>query len=343
MKKTKFNNLYFILYLILFLSFSLSYSFSLILDPGRNYGNEKKLQFLKSKINGNEINNNNKISNNNEIANNNNEISDNEIGKFETLDNFGLNYERKFYFSIQSFQNDKSFDRYLKFLLNTKASGITFYGFHKKIEINPVLILAGLKEKIDDLQIFIAGDNFDFFKTISENDELMNFIDGFHIEYEYWNYYKYKKKDRIEAFNFFIEESKKISLLAKEKNKKLEAYFGWFNEDEAKSFLPIYDFILLHAYTKEPQNVWQYIQDRFIILNKINSDFVWSVLCSAEPDFMQQSLKQYGIDKLEEIIFGNIETNLKIYNSISNQDFNYLKNFKGFYWFTGELVEKAIR
>jgi hypothetical protein len=243
-----------------------------------------------------------------------------------------LIYERKVYFSIQSFQNDKAFERYLGFLKNNKISGITFYGLHKKLEVSPSVIFAKLKNEIPEIQIFIAGDNFDFFNTLNEDKNLMQYVDGFHIEYEYWNYYKYKKKDRNDAFNYFIEESKKIKILTNENKKKFEAYFGWFNDEEAKSFLPFFDSILLHSYTNQIQKTGQYIFERLLTLSKIDSQIPWFILCSAEKDFMEQTLKEYGLFNLEKLILENIKPS-----------FDYLKNFKGFYWFTGELVEKAIR
>jgi len=243
-----------------------------------------------------------------------------------------LNYERKVYFSIQSFQNDKVFERYLGFLKNYKISGITFYGLHKKLEVSPSIIFAKLKNEIPEIQIFIAGDNFDFFKTTNDDINLMQYVNGFHIEYEYWNYYKYKKKDRKDAFNYFIEESKKIKILADENNKKFEAYFGWFTEEEAKSFVPFYDNILLHSYTNQIQKAGEYIFERLLILSKIDNQIPWFILCSAEKDFMERSLKEYGLSNLEKLILENIRTGL-----------DYLKNFKGFYWFTGELLERVVR
>lgn len=250
----------------------------------------------------------------------------------EKFNDTKLNYERKVYFLIQSFQSDKAFERYLDFLKNRKISGITFYGLHKKSEISPSVIFEKLKKELPEIQIYIAGDNYDFFKKINEDKILMQYVDGFHIEYEYWNYYKYKKKDRNDAFYYFIEESKKIKILTNENNKKFESYFGWFTEEEAKFFLPFYDFILIHAYTKEASKVNQYISERLTILNKIDNQINWFVLCSAEKDFMEQSLKEYGLDKLEKLILEDIKPS-----------FEYLKNFKGFYWFTGELLEKTIK
>ncbi|HPC38826.1 MAG TPA: hypothetical protein PLF21_05910 [Exilispira sp.] len=267
--------------------------------------------------------------------------------------NNDMNYERKIYFTIQSFSNEDSFEKYLLFLKNNKVSGITFYGLHKKLKFEPSKIFARLKNEINDLQIYIAGDNFDFFKQISEDKELMKYVSGFHIEYEYWNYYKYKKKNREEAFNYFIEESKKIKDLTNKNNIKFEAYFGWFNQVEANSFINLFDSISIHAYTKNPEDVGNYIKERIITLYKTNNSFQWFVLCSAERDFMKESIEKYGLEKLEKMILESIKATINnstftniLSNPFSNYGANsdysnfvdYLKNFRGFYWFTGEKI-----
>ncbi len=252
----------------------------------------------------------------------------------KTLDseNEYVSYQRKMYFTIQSFQSEQSFLRYLNFIKKYNITGITFYGFHNKITTDPKIILLRLRQEIYNLEICIAGENFEFFNNLVQNQEILDLIDGFHIEYEYWNYYKYKKKDRNDAFNFFISESRKIKELAISKNKMTEAYFGWFTNEEFNIFKSFFDLILIHAYTKKEEDVPKYIFERLNIIK--NSQIPFYILCSAEKDFMEERIKLDGIKKIEKNILENI-------SFILSKD--YMKNFKGFYWFTGELIEKIVR
>lgn len=243
-----------------------------------------------------------------------------------------VNYQRKMYFTIQSFQAEQSFLRYLNFIKNYNVTGITFYGFHKKTSVDPKIILSRLRGEIPNLEIYIAGENFEFFYNLSQDEELLKLIDGFHIEYEYWNYYKYKKKDRIEAFNFFEQESKKIKELAISKDKMTEAYFGWFTKEEFDIFKSYFDFISIHAYTKKEEDVPKYIFERLNIIKNYQMPFY--ILCSAEKDFMEERIRLDGIEKVEKNILENINF---------NHGNDYLKEFMGFYWFTGELIEKIVR
>ena len=135
----------------------------------------------------------------------------NNIKYYEKSNETILNYERKVYFSIQSFQNDNAFERYLDFLKNNRISGITFYGVHKKLKVSPSEIFAKLKEQIPKIEIYIAGDNFDFFKNINDDKNLIQYIDGFHIEYEYWNYFKYKKKKIEMMLSIILYKNQKRS------------------------------------------------------------------------------------------------------------------------------------
>jgi hypothetical protein len=99
---------------------------------------------------------------------------------------------------------------------------------------------------------------------------------------------------------------------------------------------------LIHLYIKDAQKSGEYISERLKILSKFDQQINWFILCSAEKEFMEQNLKDYGLFNLEKLILENIEKSLK--ESIGNNlYFNLFKNFKGFYWFTGELLEKTLR
>ena len=85
---------------------------------------------------------------------------------------------------------------------------------------------------------------------------------------------------------------------------------------------------MIHLYIKDAQKSGEYISERLKILSKFDQQINWFILCSAEKEFMEQNLKDYGLFNLEKLILENIEKSLK--ESIGNNlYFNLFKNFKG--------------
>lgn len=252
---------------------------------------------------------------------------------------YRINYkERKFYFNIQSFIQEKPFLRYMDFIKKNNISGITLYGLHKTLQVSKVEILHKIKSNLAEISIFIAGENHDFFKNIAENKYLLDYIDGFHIEFEYWNNYKYKFNSKISAFNYFINQLNEIKKLASIYNKKIELYLGWFDSYEANIFFKNIDIFSLHAYVDNENKVVDYLKERLITIYKINIDIPYFILLSSEYQFLGRAVALKGIDSIEKTIYLNFILFLKEQNMIS-----LLDNFAGFYWFTGELTEKVMR
>ncbi len=244
--------------------------------------------------------------------------------------------KRGFYLTIQSILTDSNFKKYTDFLNLIGCDELIIYGIHKELGYKDRLfgIISRLKFLFPEMKIFIAGENYQFFYDFSKDLKLLSLIDGFYLEYEFWNPHKYKVNSREHALRIFMENLLKIKTLTNEKDILLTSYFGWFKKEEAEQFTDLLDSILIHAYLSQSDNVYDYIKERFEIIYNIKKDSSIYLIFSAENQYFYTILKEKGIKEIENQIYLNLKNDLNM---------DMIKNIKGFYWFTLEFCEKIYK
>jgi hypothetical protein len=176
-------------------------------------------------------------------------------------------------------------------------------------------------------------------------------FDIYNLEFEYWSrkassdegYYceNYLRENdlpcnRFGSFNYFIENLKELKRLTS-KNKHaitVEAYVGFYNQNEIKEISNYCDRLLIHAFGKTPKLCFVSARKNLENLNKINSKIKTTILFSTTMKQMGYWLKFDSLQNGEKNFFK--EMNKKNINLKKNL------NFDGFSYHTYSFLEKSI-
>lgn len=172
-------------------------------------------------------------------------------------------------------------------------------------------------------------------------------LDIYNLEYEYWSnkasgidgYYciNYLEEnaipcDRNGSFKFFIDNLKELKLLAKKNthNIKIDAYVGYYTQNEIDEISKYCDRLLVHAFGKNPKLSFNTAKINLDHLFKINSKIKTSILFSTRMEHMGYWLKFESLKSAENIF------------SDEMKDKNIKLNLDEFSYHTYSFLEKSI-
>ena len=231
---------------------------------------------------------------------------------------------------MRSLDSASKLKAWLPLLKAWDLDGIVLYGAHRYLPASRKTVdrLRELRAGLPGLSVYVAGENAEFFRALAADTGWSASIDGFHYEFEYWNFAQYRYASRADAFARALDDLGGIRALADERNQPLEMYLGWFDAAEADLLLPLLDRVLLHAYVREAGAVLPYAADRIRLVSARKRPLDWRILLSAEGDFMGDILKAKGQEAVEAEVVAALEGTA---------------GFAGVHWFTAELVRTAAR
>ncbi|TXD56781.1 hypothetical protein ES044_16255 [Polaribacter sp. IC066] len=191
-----------------------------------------------------------------------------------------------------------------------------------------------------------SGESASFFtKTInlynnSRNKSIEKF-DIYNLEYEYWSnkasgedgYYcvNYLQENAIScnregSFNYFIANLKEIKKLSK-KNKntvQIEAYLGYYTENELIEISKYCDRLLIQAHGKTPQLSFNAAKKSLQYIAKINSKIKTSVLFSTKMTHLGYWLKFDNLKNGESMFFDEMNAkNIELRKHLNLDGFSY--------------------
>jgi|GEM_PF-1487016 len=213
-------------------------------------------------------------------------------------------------------------DSVLLFAQNNGFNYLTLYDVHLVNNATPLTntttaqtfanFIDKAKTQYNIVEIGVAAENFWFFKNIIhiyniQHSNANQKVDVYNLEFEFWipssttsgSYYctNYLQTnayscDTSGAFKYYKNELRQIDSLANSIGKKSEAYFGFFNNGQAKQIVQTgVDRVLLSIYITStnysPTYQYGYIKPRLQALATASANIKVLPIYSAEPTFMQ--------------------------------------------------------
>lgn len=213
-------------------------------------------------------------------------------------------------------------DSVLLFAQNNGFNYLTLYDVHIVNNLTPLTntttaqafanFINKAKTQYSINEVGVAAENFWFFKNIihiynQQHSNPNQKVDVYNLEFEFWipsstisgSYYcsNYLQPnayscDTSGAFKFYKNELRQIDSLANANGKKSEAYFGFFNNGQAKQIVQTgVDRVLLSIYITSANysQTYQYgyIKPRLQALATASVNVNVIPLYSSEPSFMQ--------------------------------------------------------
>lgn len=213
-------------------------------------------------------------------------------------------------------------DSVLLFAQNNGFNYLTLYDVHLVNSVTPLTntttaqtfanFIAKAKTQYSISEVGVAAENFWFFKNIihiynQQHSNPNQKVDVYNFEFEFWipsstisgSYYcsNYLQPntyscDTAGAFKFYKNELRQIDSLANANGKKSEAYFGFFNNGQAKQIVQTgVDRILLSIYITSSNYSqtyqYNYIKPRLQALATASTNIKILPIYSSEPSFMQ--------------------------------------------------------
>lgn len=195
-------------------------------------------------------------------------------------------------------------------------------------------------------EIAAVGEATSFFNDIIDvynNSRTSQYekFDVYNLEFEYWsanatgndgyyceNYLQYNNFtcDRAGAFKYFMNDLKDLKQLAsKSKHKiKVEAFVGYFLENELKEIVKYADRIIVESYDKNPKLCYSITKSRLAYLASLPKNIETSILFSATMTHMGYWLKYNSLDKSEKDFLNEMKTKNSTYVSkLTNLRFGY--------------------
>lgn len=212
------------------------------------------------------------------------------------------------------------------------------------------------KTKFNIKQVGASGESATFFKNridiynTSRNKSEEKF-DIYNLEYEYWSknasaidgYYcvNYLEENKIPctrdgSFKYFIDNLKELKLLTKNKKHivKVDAYVGYYTQNEILEISKNCDLLIIQAHGKSPELSFSFAKKNLENLYKTNSKIKASIIFSTNMDKLGYWLKFDSLD--------NGET--KFFDKMNSTNINLKKklNFDGFSYHSYSILEKSI-
>jgi hypothetical protein len=212
------------------------------------------------------------------------------------------------------------------------------------------------KTKFNIKQVGASGESATFFKNridiynTSRNKSEEKF-DIYNLEYEYWSknasaidgYYcvNYLEENKIPctrdgSFKYFIDNLKELKLLTKNKKHivKVDAYVGYYTQNEILEISKNCDRLIIQAHGKSPELSFSFAKKNLENLYKTNSKIKASIIFSTNMDKLGYWIKFDSLD--------NGET--KFFDKMNSTNINLKKklNFDGFSYHSYSILEKSI-
>lgn len=212
------------------------------------------------------------------------------------------------------------------------------------------------KQKYQIKKIGVSGESADFFIKVinvynNSRQKSSEKFDIFNLEYEYWSskasgidgYYcvNYLEENGIPcgregSFKFFIDNLKKLKNLSKAKSHKVEidAYVGYYTQNEIIEIAKNCDRLVIQAIGKDPKFCFDSTRNNLELLFNTNSKTKATILFSTTMNNLGYWLKFDSLSKSESLFLAEM-------NSKNNQ----LKNkliIEGFTYHTYSYLEKSV-
>ncbi len=195
-------------------------------------------------------------------------------------------------------------------------------------------------------EIGAIGEASEFFTDVIHpyNESRNNVYEKFNVynlEYEYWsnkasgedgyyceNYLKYDNYQctRAGSFKHFIDDLKVMKALVSQKSYKIkiEAFLGWFKENEIKEVAKYSDRVILQSYDKNPRLCYSKTKKRLSFITGLSSKIETSVLFSSTMENMGKWLKYDTLDKTENVFMSEMKAkNGELAKKLSIESFGY--------------------
>ena len=205
-------------------------------------------------------------------------------------------------------------------------------------------------------QIGASGESASFFKNKinvynSTRNKPEEKFDIYNLEYEYWskkasaingyyciNYLEENKTPctREGSFNYFIKNLKELKLLVKNQKHvvKIDAYVGYYTENEIIEINKYCDRLIIQAHGKTPGLCFSFAKKSLETLYNTNSKIKASIIFSTDIDKLGYWLKFNSVDNGENMFLNKM-------NSFNSNLKNNL-NLDGFSYHSYTMLEKSI-
>ena len=262
--------------------------------------------------------------------------------------------------------NPSKEDRLLKFAIKNNFKTLLLYQLNKVDKHSPLTdpnknsvladFLSKAKTKFGIQKIGASGESASFFTTridVYNNTRKKpeEKFDIYNLEYEYWSkkasedggYYctNYLEENKIPcnrngSFTYFISNLKELKSLSKNNthNIKVEAYVGYYTQNEIQEITKYCDRLLIHAYGKTPKLSFKTAKKSLENLYKINSKIRTSILFSTRINQLGNWLRKNTLKASENSFFNEM--------NISNKSLIKKLVFDGFSYHTYSYLEKSV-
>lgn len=257
-------------------------------------------------------------------------------------------------------------DKLLLFAMRNNFNTLILYDLNKVDKIwtlsdprkNNVLAEFILKAKTEFSikNVGASGESASFFtNTINLYNNSRNKADEkfdiYNLEYEYWskkasgengyyceNYLKANSSpcNREGSFNFFIENLKELKTLSKNSihSIKIDAYVGYYSQEEIKLIAKYSDRLIVQAYGRNPQTSFKFAKKNLEHVLNSNTKIKTSIVFSTRMNKMGYFFKFNDLEKSESLFF----------DVMNDHSINFKKNLNldGFSYHTFSYLEKSI-
>ncbi|SDS11983.1 hypothetical protein SAMN05216503_2034 [Polaribacter sp. KT25b] len=257
-------------------------------------------------------------------------------------------------------------DKLLKFASKNNFNTLILYQLNKVDKLysltdprkNNILaeFISKAKTKFNIKRIGASGESATFFKNridiynTSRNKSEEKF-DIYNLEYEYWSknasgidgYYcvNYLEENKLPctrkgSFKYFIDNLKDLKLLTKNKKHsvKVDAYVGYYTQNEILEISKNCDRLVIQAHGKSPELSFSFAKKNLENLYKTNSKIKASIIFSTNMDKLGYWLKFDSLDNGESKFFDKM-------NSI-NANLKKKLNFDGFSYHSYSILERSV-
>lgn len=200
-------------------------------------------------------------------------------------------------------------------------------------------------------QVGAVGETANSFKAIDQYNEIyggdvLSSIDVYNLEFEFWNkhqikdYYcstylskQGKECDRAEAFDFYLNNLKRIKAMAQARRVKCETYIGKPTPAQCKSIGEVCDRVLVHYYRtsdvyKNGESIYQYNDYRLAALAPDRGTLEIMPIFSAREKHMGPWLTNHE----KEEAYETFNHGVKGFEAISGEWKNHIK-LQGAHWY----------
>lgn len=212
------------------------------------------------------------------------------------------------------------------------------------------------KTKYSVQNIGASGESASFFTNVIQpynntRNKADEKFDVYNLEYEYWskkasgengyycvNYLKEKTIpcNRNGSFNYFINNLKELERLSKNKIHKIkvEAYLGYYSQQEISKIVKYCDRIIIQTNGKTPKTSFNFAKKSLTLVSKLNIKVKTSILFTTRMNKMGYWFKSNSLESSEKDFLNAMEQNNK---KLKNQIY-----LDGFTYHTYSFLEKSI-